>query len=210
MSWVNFFDDILVLNLLKRTDRLLQITEDFEKYSIPFKRVQSIESDNGAEGLKQTMVNIFSKAIEQQQQNLLIFEDDCEIVVGVDVFNDVMSRVVNQVPENYVMIFLGCQLTGGASHFVSPNIVAGKKMYSTHAVMYSLKGMKEILSHNLDHPIDNFYVDKIECYGNSYCTYPLLCSQRAGYSDIGKNEINWKPFIEPKFEQEINKMRARC
>ena len=34
MSWIDFFDDIYVINLAKRVDRLLQITEDFEKIEI--------------------------------------------------------------------------------------------------------------------------------------------------------------------------------
>lgn len=209
MSWVNFFDEIYVINLTKRGDRLLQIAADFEKYKIPYRRISAIENANGAEGLKDTMANIFTEAIEKEYANVLVFEDDCDIVVGEEIFHDVMNKVVAQLPENYIMCFLGCQLSGGATHFHSPNLVAGQKMFSTHAVAYSLRGMKEIISHGLTAPIDNFYVSSIEPIGGSYCIYPLLCSQYVGYSDIGHAEISWKPFIEHRFEQKIGEMKSR-
>ena len=209
MSWLNFFDAIYVINLDKRTDRLLQITEDFEKYKIPFERVQAIDHHNGAEGLRLTVEALFMKSLSQGHKNILVFEDDCEIVVPEPIFNSTMGEVVKQAPENYVMLFLGCQLTGGATHFFSPNIVAGHKMYSTHAVMYSERGMKEVLASQLKSPIDNHYVDFVEPLGASYCTYPLLCSQRAGKSDIGGQYIDWAPFILPRYEQKINEMRSR-
>ena len=62
MSWTNFFDGIYVLNLRHRTDRLLHITEEMEKYDIGFELVTSIENENGAEGLRQTVVKLFSIA----------------------------------------------------------------------------------------------------------------------------------------------------
>lgn len=206
MSWIDFFSDIYVINLAKRTDRLIQITIDFEKYGIPFKRVEAIELPSGAEGLMETMKQIFREAIAEKKEHILIFEDDNEFVCGVDQFHLTMENVIAQLPENYIMIFLGCQVTGGATSFHSPNLVCGNQMFSTHAVMYSLQGMKEIMSRGFEYPIDNFYVAKIEKIGRSYFTYPLLCSQYAGFSDIGKNEISWKPFIEAKYQQVINEL----
>ena len=209
MNWVSFLDAIYVINLNKRTDRLLQIAEDLENFEIPFERVAAIEDNNGAQGLKKTMVGIFENSLEKGHKNILVFEDDCLFVTDKNGFHNTMNKVVEQLPERYIMMFLGCQICGGATHFVSPNILAGQKMYSTHAVMYSERGMKEVLASQLEGPIDNHYVDKIEPLSSSYCTYPLLCSQRAGHSDIGHAFIDWHPFILPKYEQEINKMRAR-
>jgi GR25 family glycosyltransferase involved in LPS biosynthesis len=209
MRWTSFFDDIVVINLNKREDRLLQITEDFELYDIPFKRVPAIVHPKGAEGLKETMIWIFEAALQKNHEHILIFEDDCKFVVSKHDVDEVMSEVIKQLPETYVMCFLGCQLTGGVSHFVGSNVIAGKKMFSTHAVMYSKRGMKEILATGLSAPIDNHYVDKVEQIGGSYCTYPLLATQRAGVSDIGGNFINWDVFITPKFEQKVNEFRRR-
>lgn len=207
--WRNFVDKIYVVNLLKRTDRLLQITEDFEKYEIPFERFQAIENDRGAEGLRDTMKLLFESCVEKGYRNVLVFEDDADFVIEKFWFHDTMDKVAIQLPDNYHICFLGCQLTVTPSHFHSPNLISAQKMFSTHAAIYSLQGMKEILSRDFDFPIDNYYVAEIQPMGHCYCTYPLLCSQREGYSDIGHNFISWKPFIEHRFEQKVSEITRR-
>lgn len=105
------------------------------------------------------------------------------------------------------MVFLGCQLTSNGCKFHSPNLIRVQKAFSTHAVLYSLQGMKEIIAREFGYPIDNWYVENIQPMNESYCAYPLLASQREGYSDIGKNEISWKPFIDQKFNQQVANIR---
>lgn len=208
--WTNYFDDIIVVNLLKRTDRLLKITEDFEKYGIPFRRVLAIEdNDNGARGLRDTMIGIYKEAIEKGHQNILVFEDDAKIIVGEEIFNDTMNKVVSQLPENYHFCFLGGQATFRFSHYHSTNLLPVRMYFATHAVAYSLQGMKEIMARELGYPIDNWMVEHIQNLGHCYCVDPLLCSQYAGYSDIGKNEIDWSPFIIPRHEQKKAEMNGR-
>lgn len=208
MGWRSFFNEIFVINLTKRTDRLLQITEDFEQYQIPFTRFQAVEAHNGAEGLRDTMLLLFNECLSKNYDNILVFEDDAKVVQGVEIFNDTMDKVIAQLPQNYHLCFLGGQPTGRFSGFYSPNLLPVRLYFSTHAVMYSKQGMKEIMAREMDFPIDNWYVKEIESLGQSYCTHPLLFSQYAGYSDIGKNEIDWSPFIIPRHEQRINELNA--
>lgn len=201
--WVNFFDKIYVINLAKREDRLLQITEDFEKYSIPFLRVEAIYHPQGAEGLKETMLLIFNEAIERGYKNILIFEDDCLMVVDETTFNLTMDKVVVQLPEDYQICLLGCQLTHRISHFHSENLIPVLSAFSTHASAYSIAGIRAIMASGLQAPIDNHIVAVIQPLGKTYCTFPLLCSQYEGFSDIGQNVHSWRPFIEARFEQKI-------
>lgn len=209
MKWLNFFDSIYLINLDKRTDRLLDFAEQAEKYSIPFQRIPAILNINGAEGLRDTMLQIFNECIEKNIQNVLIFEDDCDFISGVDLFHDIMNKVVEQVPPTYHMVFLGCQLSVPPASFHSPNLMQVIRAFSTHAVFYSLQGMKEIITRGFDFPIDNYYVSDIEPMGHTYATYPILCSQRDGVSDIGGRFISWKAFIEQRFEQQVNLMSRR-
>lgn len=210
MKWVNKIDRIVCLNLSHREDRLIAFTEQAEKYNIPFERVEAIrDTEQGARGLRDTMVRLFNEEIEKGANHILVFEDDCLMVEGEVVFNDTMDRVMEQLPENYHMVLLGCQLTARISHWFSPNLIPVTKAFSTHAVLYSLHGMKEIISSNLGYPIDNFLVDTLQPLGRCYCTYPLLATQSEGFSDIGQNVINWSPFIVQKFEQMVNEFRMR-
>lgn len=207
MEWINKIDRIICLNLNKRTDRLLDFAKQADEYNIPFERYTAIEDEQGARGLRDSMINIFNEQIERKAQHTLIFEDDAEIKVGKDEFHLWMNKAIEQLPENYWQLLLGCQLTSNGCTFHSPNLIRGTKMFATHAVIYSLQGMKEIMARNFDYPIDNFYVSELQQYGNIYCTYPLLVSQRPSYSDIGKNEIDWRPFIDQRFEQQVANIR---
>ena len=66
--------------------------------------------------------------------------------------------------------------------------------------------MKEILSQGLYAPIDNCFVERIQPMGETYITFPLLCTQKPGYSDIGQSEINWLPFIEQRYYQKLGEL----
>jgi len=209
MNWIDFFDAIYVINLLKRQDRLLDITQHLEEYEIPFKRWSAVEKPNGAEGLRDTMIQIFNHSVENDYQNILVFEDDALFVEQPLTVHNTMNEVVKQIPENYLLCFLGGQPTGGYNSFYSPNLLPVHKYFSTHSVMYSRAVINEILGRGLGFPIDNWYVDEIETLGNCYATNPLLCTQRSGFSDIGKSEINWNLFIEPKHRQELAKLHSK-
>jgi len=207
--WINFFSKIYLVNLAKRRDRLFETAEHLEKYEIPFSLFTAIEKPDGAEGLRDTMNLIFDEAIENNYPNILVLEDDCEFIKEKIWVDETMNGVVEQLPENYLLCYLGGQATGGYSGFYSGNLLPVTKYFATHAVMYSLQGIKEIKARNLGYPIDNWLVDNIQTQGRCYGIHPLLASQRAGYSDIGKAEINWFPFIVPRHEQKINELNAR-
>jgi len=208
MDWLNKTGRIVCLNLPHREDRLLDFTKQMEEYEIPFERIEAIRDEQqGARGLRDTMVKLFNEEIPKGTEHLLVFEDDAEIVVNKETFHDTMNNVMNQLPEMYHMIFLGCQITSNGCKWHSGNLIRVVKAFSTHAVLYSLQGMKEIVSRGLGFPIDNWYVAELQNFGHSYCTYPFLCSQFPGHSDIGGNFVDWKPFMDVRFSQKIHEIR---
>lgn len=204
MAWTDTIKDIVCLNLAHREDRLLAFTEQAEKYGIPFLRVAAIQDkEQGARGLRDTMLKLFNEHIERGTEHLLVFEDDALAVADDITFHNTMDKVVQQMPSNYHMIFLGCQVTQRISHFHSENIFQVTNAFSTHAVLYSLAGMKAVLSTNLDYPIDNHLVKELQPLGHCYAVDPLLFSQVPGHSDIGHNFIDWSPFIEQRHQQRM-------
>lgn len=209
MSWINFLDDILLINLAKREDRLLVSAKDCETYGIPYRRISAIENTQGAIGLRDTMLQIFNEAIEKDHKNILVLEDDFQIICSPELFNSTMDNVVKQLPENYHMCFLGGQASNRFSHFHSQNLLPVTKYFSTHSVIYSQQGIREILARGLGYPIDNWMVDKVQPLGFCYTVHPLLCSQYPGHSDIGKNFIDWFNFIVPRHEQKIAEMNNK-
>jgi len=206
-KWLEFFDCIYLINLSKRVDRLLEATEELEKFNIPFKRISAIEKENGAEGLRDTMLLIFNEALEQQYERIFVFEDDA-MFCNEDV-NGVMDKVVEQLPLDFRIVYMGCQASRGFSNFHSPNLLPVIGAFATHAWGISVKAIREMVDLQLQGPIDNFIVREIQPMGGCYTTYPLLATQRPGYSDIGKAEISWMPFINARFEQKIHELKSR-
>ena len=73
MNWISKIDEIVVLNLPEREDRLIQFTAMMEEYKIPFRRIEAIKKDNGAEGLRDSMVKLFTEALSKRHKNILVF-----------------------------------------------------------------------------------------------------------------------------------------
>lgn len=199
-KWTKLLSKIYVINLAKRKDRMLQAVQQLNKYSIPFERVEAIEHDKGAEGLRLTMEKLFKDCIKNKYENVLIFEDDLDIIEPE--INSIMSKVMNDLPPNYDIIYLGCQLCNHPKGFYNYNILKGvDSAFATHAAIYSLKAMKEIIKGKMEAPIDNYLQRTIQQKGNCYAVYPILCSQIIGHSDIYSDTeiLNWKPYLEEKF-----------
>jgi GR25 family glycosyltransferase involved in LPS biosynthesis len=202
--WTDFFDKILVINLPSRTDRLLQIAEELYKWGIPYELVNATPHENGAEGLRITVEKIFRDAIADNLNSVLIFEDDAMFVDSCGNPNDTMEQVVKQLPPTWQILYLGAQCTNGFKAKPTSNLLLLDMAFATHAWAISLDGMKEILAAGLEAPIDNCVVKTVQPNGHTYITYPLLCTQRPGYSDIGRTEINWQPFIEQRYYQKFS------
>lgn len=207
MEWINKIERIVCLNLAHRVDRLLDFTKMMEEYDIPFERIEAIHDPQGAKGLRDTMARLFNEEIAKGTNHVLVFEDDAEIIIEKEIFHEVMNNAMNQTPDNYHMVFLGCQITSNGCKHYSANLIQVIKAFSTHAVIYSLQGMREIMGRDFGFPIDNWYVDNLQNEGHSYCTNPFLVSQRDGVSDIGGQFISWKPFLEQRFNQKVGQIR---
>lgn len=201
--WLNNISKVFIVNLLKRTDRLLETAELLEQYEIPYTIFPAIERENGAEGLRDTMNNLLQEIVDNNYRHTLVFEDDVKFIEDKRIFHETMENVMKQLPENYHLCYLGGQPTGGYSHFHSSNLLPAIKYFATQSVLYSLQGAREILARKMGFPIDNWIVAELQNDARCYAVHPILATQRQGYSDIYKSEIDWQPFIEPRHNQKV-------
>jgi GR25 family glycosyltransferase involved in LPS biosynthesis len=201
--WLDSISKIYIVNLQKRVDRLLETAQLMEDYEIPYTVFPAIERENGAEGLRDTMNLLLQTIVENGYANTLVFEDDVKFIEDKFWFHDTMNNAMSQLPENYHLLYLGGQPTAGYSHFYSANLLPAIKYFATQSVIYSLQGAIEILAMKMDFPIDNWIVNELQPYNRCYAIHPILCSQRAGFSDIGGNYMDWHPFIEPRHNQKV-------
>lgn len=210
LSWHNFFDEIYLINLDKRHDRYLNSVRQFDDFGINFKRISAIEDEQGAKGLRDTMLLIFQEVQEHNYSNILVFEDDFLFIKEKLWIDEVMNAVVNELPPSYLLCYLGGQPTQGFPSYYSAHLLPVKGYFATHAVMYSRQGVNEIMAKQMDYPIDNWLVKEIqEGVGNCYCIHPMICTQKPDYSDIGKAYIDWRPFMDTRHEQKIAELNFK-
>lgn len=206
MSWTSFPDKIFLINLAKRKDRLESATRKFKEYNIPFERVEAVEHEKGAEGLRITMETIFQDAINNAYKNILIFEDDLDIIEPE--INTIMPKVIQELPSDYDIIYLGCQLCNYVD-FHSNHLIRSHTMYATHAAMYSLQAMKKFMELPRFSPVDNFIVQYIQCSDRCFCTFPILASQIPSHSDIYSDQeiMDWRKYIQVKYWHQMDRMK---
>lgn len=211
LSWQYFFDEIYLINLDKRHDRYMASLRQLDDYGINFKRIAAVEdTESGARGLRDTMLLIFNESLEKNHSNILVLEDDFEFIKEVIWVDEVMNAVVKELPENYLLAYMGGQPTGGFQSYYSAHLLPVFKYFATQSVIYSRQAIKEImLTREMGYPIDNWLVDNIQTLGNCYAINPMLCSQRPCKSDIGGTFIDWRPFMDMRHEQQIAELNNR-
>lgn len=203
-------DKIYVINRIDRSDRAIAIYKelvdnDFIHRSMvssnlltnDFQFWPAIEdNENGVVGLNKTLHNLFDfvcHAPAHLYQNILIFEDDAKFCHFPQ--QDV-DNVLNELPPNYEILYLGLNAYFPFDKRVSASIIKLKGAFALHAVLYSRAAILKIRDYydntkDYTTPADVIVNNLITCKDHSYCTYPMLVTQRNGYSDIEKVEMKY-------------------
>lgn len=208
--WHDYFQRIVVLNLVSRSDRLKRTTEIMSEYKIPFEVYEAIRYEPGFMGLVMTMQKLFRECLSLGVDRVLVFEDDVEFCHRPDVVNDTMDKCVEWMKgDEWRIFYLGLQHVRPFRGFITPNVLPVNCGYSTHAVAYGKHAMQTISEHTINAPIDNWIVQHYQEKNGCFCTYPLLATQRPGFSDIGGNHCAWDNYITPKYEESVRRMETR-
>lgn len=208
--WTDYFQRIVVLNLPHRKDRLERTTEIMNEYGIEFEVFQAIEYEPGFMGLVMTMQKLFNECLLQGVERLLIFEDDVEFCHQPEVINDTMDKCVEGLKGlDWNIFYLGLQHVRPFRTFITPNILPVNCGYSTHAAAYSKHVMQFVTERVIHQPIDNFFVQHYQEKNSCFCAYPLLATQRPGYSDIGKSHCDWNVYIDGKYHESLQRIEIK-
>lgn len=203
---LDFFDKVFLINLDHRTDRLEASDCLLKEAGIEYERVSAIKDENGIKGLIYTMVNLFKRCIDAGYENVMVLEDDFKPLLPMKPF---LKYVLPQLPKDYDCFFLGCNLIAPPKR-ISENILKIEKSYATHAVCYSLSGMKFIMPFLLRDeivPYDILLMNHVQTNQKSYATIPMLCTQRTDYSDIENKEMDWGSLMAMTFTMHTKKIQ---
>lgn len=199
--WTDFFGHIELINLAHRTDRFLQSMDELRKYGIRPLVCRAIKCENGQEGISKTLRSLFETYV-QSNRPLLVFEDDCKMVVTPWEFESVLEMALLELPTNWDMLYLGANLPDPkqVSEY-SAHLLRTTRALALHAVAYSPQCMSLILNLPESLPIDLLFAEQIHPRGGTFVTYPLLCTQRPGHSDIENRHTEYSHFIEDRYKK---------
>lgn len=201
MMWHSFFNKIFLISLDHcKTDnfRLPGAESELKAHGIPYEIYPAYKHENGAFGCFYTYKSIFSHCIDNNIDNVLIFEDDIKIIGDINFF---MAGSMENLPTDYHTLHFGPNTHQPIQWAFKPFFLTMHQCRSTHAQAYSIEAMRQIVKYEWTGiPIDQMVEEKLQPQGKCYCTYPLLVTQRNGYSDIDKQDVNMY-YIEDRFHQ---------
>lgn len=203
-NWQSYFQKTFVINLAKRTDRKQRMQEIFEEYDIEGEIFEAVDTPKSPIGLVETTKAIFEYCLNNGCDNILVFEDDCEFVEPPEIFHITMEACVNDLKNtNWGIFYLGLQHPRPFRNWQTKNLLQVNMAYSTHALAYSKRFMEFFVDFAVAQPLDNWIVEKFQHYGICYASYPLLATQKANWSDINGEWIDWSPYIANSYREAI-------
>lgn len=186
------FDQVYLINLDRRPDRLHKSNLQLVEHGISYQRVSAFDGSKldlekdalfrGQFGCKYSHLNCLYDIRQNQYKSALILEDDC---VFEDGFATRFTSFYQAVPADYSMMYLGgnVQLE---TYPVNDQCLECRGIATTHAYAVSLK-FCEILDLNkmVNHPdpIDTIY-RMLHMFTKCYIPTEPLINQSAGFSDI--------------------------
>lgn len=205
MRAFDIFDRVFVINLDHRTDRLEQFVAGLEAFGVSknwinqsLERFSAVKSDNGADGCRDSHIAILKIAKERGYKNILVFEDDCQFVGTPNDFG-AFCKQLNLV--NWDIAYLGWNSHEPLQPF-DLNLLVAKEIYSTHAIAYNNTVYDRIIeADNFAHigVLDVYYREQLQkglSAKTCFASYPLLCSQFNGHSDITGNTEDMGYIVE--------------
>lgn len=196
----HYFEQVWVVNLERRKDRLDQFWSEIKKARWPFRRPQvfsAIEGDKvgvpkfwqtggGSYGCMRSHLAILERALQDDVERLLVMEDDA---IFMDTFDRDVEAFLGKVPYDWQCLMLGGQHVNSQPFEVAPGVVragAGGGIQRTHC--YALRGIEIMQELYLTWANAAVHCDWVmgPCTAkfNTYAPDPFLVGQSAGDSDI--------------------------
>ncbi len=196
MRLEDFFGDIYLINLARRTDRMREAQEEFRRMGIPFDRVTVFEAydkpeGNGNRGCVESHRGVLELiAHKRSDKPSLVFEDDfCPMFTNSTRRWQVdpqakFAELAPEIPADFGLLYLAGHYGNMPRERVSPHIIRPGNMLttSTYGVTASMaREMAPFISGN--GPIDNLFW-RFSNGPRAYIADPRIFIQRPSVSDL--------------------------
>lgn len=169
------------INLKERTDRWEKVQSQFELLGLQVERFDAVKRKRGHDGCILSHMSLWKKL--KSKGIFMIVEDDLKVVV--DNPKEILEKAMSQLPDDWDMLYLGATLNQKPERY-SENLVRIEKAWTTHAIIYNNQnGVVDAIIDKMDmYKVDVVLADVIQKEFKCFMTYPMICSQAEGFSNI--------------------------
>jgi glycosyl transferase, family 25 len=180
------FPPILVINLKKRTDRWKQISKQLDEWDVPYERVDAIQQKIGWMGCNKSHLKCIQIAKERKYPWVLVLEDDCFLQPkSKERFEELLPILWKRREEWDIF-------NGGGSYIFKAKLISKNpslidfSAYGAQFILHQERNYDRLLKEAPNTKIDVYYRDRFY----QWTTYPHLATQRIGYSNLTKKQMN--------------------
>lgn len=190
MTINEYFDKVLFINLDRRTDRLERIVADLAKHGIEAERFEGRDMGNlGNHGCNASHKAVLELIVQNEWGRTLVLEDD-----NVFRYRDVQtmfSEFVEEVPEDWFLLYLSGHYPEVPEKFVSPHVIKFRYMKTTSAYGVKLESAREMAPKIQVNgtPIDEQF-HQFSSTRPCYIFEPRLSFQGKSFSDLEGHVTN--------------------
>lgn len=181
------------INLRERTDRWRQAQKEAAKLGIELTRFNAIKRDVGHDGCKASHMRLLKEAsgwrsgtlriLDRTTKIFMITEDDMKVMAKDAIW--VFRKARQQLPYDWDMLYLGATLTKHIERY-SDNLFVLKGGSASQAIIYNNQNgvVDYILKNHNRNRFSALLRDDVQGQFNCFVTYPMVTTQRSGYSDL--------------------------
>ena len=180
-----FFSLITVLNQRSRPDRLKDFEQEASRVGITdYVTVNAVEDPNSYASFNRSVLFILETFVNTGFDRLLFLEDD---VVFSDGVQEKFMQAARELPEEWDMIYLGCNIIGQNVKPYSEHLAITTGAWTTHAVGMT-REIARVIVDSKPNPeegmMDDWFARNIHPSRRSFVCRPMLAVQRPGFSDL--------------------------
>jgi GR25 family glycosyltransferase involved in LPS biosynthesis len=186
-----YFDKVVVINLDRRTDRMEKLVPQLERLGIEYERHSAVDGKElGIDPISAGTMSHVQVLKKYQDKKILVLEDDAQFV---DDFNEKFEEVMQTLPNNWDIFYLGALLPKDTGKVLPVNQHWTRQVMTTGSQAYCINPARtRHFTDNLDGY--EWYIDiGLRVFAenfNPYIAQPNLVTQFPSYSDLRLKEVN--------------------
>jgi GR25 family glycosyltransferase involved in LPS biosynthesis len=186
-----YFDKVVVINLDRRTDRMEKLVPQLERLGIEYERHSAVDGKElGIDPISAGTMSHVQVLKKYKEQKVLVLEDDAQFV---DDFNEKFEEVMQTLPNNWDIFYLGALLPKDTGKVTPVNQHWTRQVMTTGSQAYCINPARtRHFTDNLDGY--EWYIDiGLRVFAenfNPYIAQPNLVTQFPSYSDLRLKEVN--------------------